>query len=407
MTRKSLIHKLMPLICAVTLVWNCAVPAVAQESLGAQEDATGQGNVTGQGDATGQEYITGQGGTTSQEGATGQEGTAGQEGGTSQGDVTSQGDATGQEGATGQGNTNGQETPTSYVVELGPCRIGSGESLSYTTISSEFAGGNVMEGYYPGELTVKLTGPIVIESGGSLSIGPLSLGGAEASPVLSGELSEEGLIVVEPGGSLRLSDVTVDVTGTGLLIVQKPGGIVETVWTSLPEELVSWSAPLVNNYYDTPDDVWLEAGTVLTENMLPDTMWVDLLKQGTEDDAEVSLAWDLSGYDGRTDGELTLYGKFLDETGAELLSVCPLEITVHWYTPKTLAVLDAVWKGSTVPVVQLVVQNLPEDADVWGEVSTDGGVTWERWEDEEQFFIAEAEPVGQVCTFALPDETPR
>lgn len=79
---------------------------------------------------------------------------------------------------------------------------------------------------------------------------------------------------------------------------------------------------------------------------------------------------------------------------------------MRWYTPGTLVVTEAEWKGSTVPTVVLTVQELPEFADVWGEVSTDGGTTWTRWEDEEQFFIVQVEQEGGwACVFQLTDET--
>lgn len=64
------------------------------------------------------------------------------------------------------------------------------------------------------------------------------------------------------------------------------------------------AAPLVNNLYDAPDDVWLEIGTILSGDMLPDSMKTDVQMQGHEERVDVPLAWDLSGYDGRTDGEV-------------------------------------------------------------------------------------------------------
>ena len=119
---------------------------------------------------------------------------------------------------------------------------------------------------------------------------------------------------------------------------------------------------------------------------------------------DVPLAWDLSGYDGRTDGEVALAGKFLDEAGQPLTSMLPLEITVRWYTPGTLVVTEAEWKGGTVPTVQLTVPELPEDANVWGEVSADGGETWSRWEDEAFFFIVDIEAEGKACVFVVSDD---
>ena len=87
--------------------------------------------------------------------------------------------------------------PESYTVTLDTQIIGDGETLSYTTVSSSYAGSIVPEGYYPGELTVELTGEIVVEAGGKLDIGTLSVGGTEASPVLTGT----GRIVVRQGAS--------------------------------------------------------------------------------------------------------------------------------------------------------------------------------------------------------------
>ena len=70
-------------------------------------------------------------------------------------------------------------------------------------------------------------------------------------------------------------------------------------------------------------------------------------------------------------------------------------------------VTNAVWKGNLLPTVQLTVLDLPAFADVWGEVSTDHGVTWTRWEGEKNFFVIDAEPEGSQCVFVLLDETPR
>ena len=63
---------------------------------------------------------------------------------------------------------------------------------------------------------------------------------------------------------------------------------------------------------------------------------------------DVPLAWDLSGYDGRTDGEVALAGKFLDEAGQPLTSMLPLEITVRWYTPVSYTHLDQAQYDSAV-----------------------------------------------------------
>lgn len=298
-----------------------------------------------------------------------------------------------------------EEAPqaASYEVHLEACRIGAEELYSYTTISPAYAGSSSMEGYYPGKLTVSVEGQIVIEAGGELSIGTLSLGGPEESPVLSGT----GQIIVKAGGSLRLTDVVFADDVEGPMIVQEPGGSVVLQWTEEADGMVQWSSPLVNNRYDSPDDLWLEAGTVLTSDMLPTTMETDLQYQGTEEWQSVALSWDLSEYNGQTDGTWKISGVFLDESGQTMQSVRPLEMTVHWYIPEALVVTSAVWKGENVPTAQLVVQNLPEFADVWGEVSEDDGETWTIWKDAESFFLVAHEPEGDACIFVLPDETPR
>ena len=291
----------------------------------------------------------------------------------------------------------------SYHVILGDERIEAGEMRNYTAISAAFAGMEEIEGYYPGLLTIELTGRVVVEAGGSLGIGTLSLGGPELSPVLTGT----GQIVVEAGGSLRLTDVLLEPEGDGPIVVQEPGGSVEFQLTEAAEGQVEWSTPLVNNLYDSPEDLWLEEGTALTEKLLPAALWTQLQVCGSEEESEISLAWDMGGYDGKTQGELTLTGCFLDESGLALPSLYPLELTVHWYTAENLAVTSAVWKGDLTPSVQLTVEQLPEFADVWGEVSTDGGESWERWEDESVFFIVPVEREGTACVFVLPDDTPR
>ena len=100
-----------------------------------------------------------------------------------------------------------------FTETLQNCRIESGETLSFTTISSSFAGTQI-PGYYPGELTVSIEGDIIIEAGGTLAIGTLSIGGSEASPVVTGS----GSIIVEPGGELRLIQAVLQAEG-GLKIV--------------------------------------------------------------------------------------------------------------------------------------------------------------------------------------------
>ena len=61
------------------------------------------------------------------------------------------------------------DTPTaipSHTVTLEGCTIGEGEIVTYTTVSSEFANAQLPEGFYAGELTLEITGPIVVERGG-------------------------------------------------------------------------------------------------------------------------------------------------------------------------------------------------------------------------------------------------
>ncbi|MGI6031779.1 MAG: hypothetical protein ACOX7F_09850 [Eubacteriales bacterium] len=298
-----------------------------------------------------------------------------------------------------------EETPVETYRETLQGSIKEGELVHYTTISPEKAEGSLPEGYYPGHLQLNISGTVVVEAGGSLGIGTLSVGGPESSPVITS--TDGGVIVVRAGGSLRLVDVVLEPTGKGPLIIQEPGGSVELTDVQVQDGVIQWSLPLVNNLYESPDDIWLEAGTPLSMEALPQTMDVDLQVQGVEERVTVPVIWDLSQYDGRTSGELTLTGNFLDQEGQELCSVLPLEIEIHWYTPEILVVTDAVWKGSSVPTVQLSVPSLPEFAEVWGEVSEDGGKTWVRWEDEASFFIVDQEYEGKVCVFALPDETPR
>lgn len=305
------------------------------------------------------------------------------------------------------GSQSDMEVPPeeSYTVTLGELTIGAGEYVEYTTISDANLGGSVTEGYYPGDLTLELTGTIVVEAGGSLSIGTLSLGGPEASPVLSFS-QPESRIIVKSGGSLRLTDAVLKAQGSGPVIVQEPGGSVELLLTHAEEGLIQWSQPLVDNRSEKPDDLWLEEGTTLTGDMLPTSMEVEVQVQGTTEWTELPLSWDISGYDGRTQGEMAITGSFLDVSGEPMLSREPLEMTVHWYTPETLVVTDAVWKGDLLPTVQLTVQQLPEYADVWGEVSTDGGVTWERWQGADRFFIVPVEPEGNACLFVLEENAP-
>lgn len=292
-----------------------------------------------------------------------------------------------------------------YQVTLDARVIGSGETLSYETIAPEFAGNPFAADYYPGELTVELTGQIVIEKGGCLAIGTLSGGNdKEHSPVLRGSLSSDGLIVVRPGGSLILKDVSLDLEGEGLFVIQEPGGSVALTDMEPEEGLIAWAPPTVDNTYQQPRDLWLEEGTALTGAMLPAALGTYLQYQGTQRWNKFALRWDMDAYDGQRSGECTLTGTFLDEAGEALASVRPLILTVHWYTPAQLIVTNTAWLGQTAASAKLELKELPEEAtEVWGEVSADGGKTWERWGEfqyqEEEDYVS--------CVFSLPDSTPR
>lgn len=292
-----------------------------------------------------------------------------------------------------------------YEVSLGSRTIGNGEWLSYETVSPSLAGNPFAEAYYPGELTVEITGQIVVESGGSLVIGTMSEGDpSQTSPVIRGTLLQEGLIVVKAGGSLTLKTVTFDLSGEGLLIVQEPGGAVYLSDTQLDGAMIRWAPPMVDNTYQQPSDLWLEEGTALTEALLPETLKTNLQYQGAQQWIDIPIQWDLSVYGEQSSGELTITGCFLDGDGNVLASSRPLELTIHWYKPDKIVVTDAIWMGETAASAKLQVDVLPDMAtDIWGEVSNDGGTTWQRWDD---FQIRESDEVI-ACVFYLPDDTPR
>lgn len=272
-----------------------------------------------------------------------------------------------------------QEIRNSATLEQ--TRITAGEVVCFNTVSADFAGRPLPEGYYAGELTVTIPQPVVVEAGGTLDIGPLSIGSSDPKPVLCATLGDTPLITVEPGGELVLNDVVLDLTGQGLLIEQKPGALVNIYNTDLGDDLVSWGPPLVVNQpvadYDT---LWLPEGTPLTADLLPTERNVGLLYHGREESVTLAVEWDLTGYDGRTAGEWTVPGRFLDETGAELTGFLPLEWPVRWYEPRQIVVTQTRFTGDAAAAAMLVAQ-LPEDADTWGEISTDGGQTWTGWED--------------------------
>lgn len=308
-----------------------------------------------------------------------------------------------------EGSRPGGELPAygAYQVTLDAQVIGDGKTLSYETVSPRPTGVDVPEGFYPGELTVELAGQIVIEDGGCLSIGTMSHDDpSQKSPVLHGALSTDGLIVVRRGGRLVLKGVTLDeLTGEGLLIVQEEGGSVEAHSTELSDDLVSWGPMTVNNFWDQPRDLWLEEGTVLTGAMLPDTLDTQLQYRGAQWKTTLALRWDLDDYEDQTNGECTLTGAFLDETGKALPSVRRLTLTVHWYKPDHLVIMSTSWRGDTSATAELRLKELPEDAgdNVWGEISTDGGATWDRCED----FSWQEEVSGISCLFHVQGSAPR
>lgn len=292
-----------------------------------------------------------------------------------------------------------------YHVTLDAQTVGQGQVLSFETVAGELAGNPFAGDYYPGSLSVELAGPIVIERGGCLSIGTLSVGNPkEQSPVIRGELCSQGLIVVKAGGSLALKTANLDLTGQGLFLVQEPGGSVELMDTAVADGLVQWAPPTVDNTYQRPLTLWLEEGTALTEDLLPRTMEVPVQDRGEAEQRELALAWDLADYDGRTQGEWTATGKFLDGDGAALPSVRTLEASVRWVAPQRLVVTRAVWLGNTAATAKLELKELPGQAmEVWGEVSTDQGESWACWE---RFELRQSESVT-AGVFSLSNATPR
>jgi len=292
-----------------------------------------------------------------------------------------------------------------YTVSLDTQIIENGQWCSYETVSPALAGNPFAADYYPGNLTVEITGQIVIESGGNLIIGTMSEGDpSQASPVIRGALLQDGLIVVKAGGSLTLKTVEFDLSGDGLLIVQEPGGSVYFADTELDGDLIQWAPPMVDNAYHQPSDLWLEEGTVLTEALLPGTLKTYLQHQGIQQWTDIPLQWNLSNYEEQASGELILAGHFLGVDDQILASSRPLELVVHWYRPDQIVVTNAVWMGETAASAKLEVEQLPDMASaVWGEVSLDGGETWERWND---FYVREGDEVT-ACVFYLSDDTPR
>lgn len=295
----------------------------------------------------------------------------------------------------------------SQTVYLPAQTIGAGETVEFTVVSSEFQDMELPAGYYAGALTVALEGQVIVEDGGLLSIGTLAIGGSEIDPVIQGTLSSGGMIVVKSGGQLRLTGAIFETQGEGWLIVQEPGGSVVFSDMETPAQPISWGPTLVDNSSCSLDPVWLEAGTTLTEAMLPQALEVAVQLEGQETWQTLPLHWDFSQYDGQTDGALTLAGSFLDQDGQPLLSMRPLTVEIQWYMPGTLTVVDSSYTGDETTSATITLLSLPEDVadwgEVWGEVSRDGR-NWSRWENFSLLSNSEGLPVG---TFFEVDSSPQ
>lgn len=75
---------------------------------------------------------------------------------------------------------SGPSGTLSFSETIGPVTIGEGESVEFTTVAPSFADlPNLPDSFYPGELTVEIEGPIVVESGGTLFIGTNAIGGMQ------------------------------------------------------------------------------------------------------------------------------------------------------------------------------------------------------------------------------------
>lgn len=185
----------------------------------------------------------------------------------------------------------GAEGIPEYNIELGNLTIGAGEELSYTVVDSQFETDEAA-GIYAGKLNITITGPIVIKSGGSLFIGPIAIGGTEERTSIKAALSTETpLITVEAGGQLNISCADVEIDGT--FIKQEQSGLVTLTGTTLPEGSVEWAGAVVDNSYAEPDDVYLEVGTPLTPELLPQTLSAYVMEQGKEQHKTFALSWEL------------------------------------------------------------------------------------------------------------------
>lgn len=289
-----------------------------------------------------------------------------------------------------------------YEEELEGFTVEAGESVVYQTVGLEALPGP-KDGNYPGELTLTLSGPVTVRSGGRLAIGKYAVGGPEASPVLQGELSSEGLIRVEAGGELWINGVTMELSGEGLAIVQEPGALVEIFDTPL-EGLCQWGGPMVDNRYASGVEVSLEQGTALTGDHLPREGKVWYNELGRSKYQPLPMEWDITSCEGRTEGEATVSGVYLDENGEPLPAYLPVEAVIHWYTPEEIVLVSQSWMGSILATARLHYLPPSEEAtEYWGELSRDDGVTWERWEE----CLFDEDEGDHSCTFVLSDPTPR
>lgn len=80
------------------------------------------------------------------------------------------------------------------------------------------------------------------------------------------------------------------------------------------------------------------------------------------------------------------------------------ESTTEPAGPGKLAVFMENWYGNT-GTARLVIQSIPAQADaIWGEASSDGGITWVRWD---AFSVSIGETGLADCTFLAPDGVSR
>ena len=289
-----------------------------------------------------------------------------------------------------------------YTVQLSQDDIPQAGCLAFTTIHYSFANRPIPPDMYPGRLTIEITEPIFIPSGVSLDIGTLSIGGNEERPVIKGQFSDTPLITLAEGASLTLRCVDFDISGNGMFLKQEDGVSFDCIDTTIPEEWLEDSTPIVNHQNQAPDDIWLLEGTILESGMLPTSLYTYVQQNGTETLQEIAIQWDLQPYDGRTTGEITLSGTFLDENGNVLASLLPLEITIHWYQPDNLSVQEVTWKGNDLSLVQFTLPYLPETVcEIWGEVSEDNQKTWVSVPLE----LQQNDKYGIVCAFQAPSGT--